>query len=188
MSFIQVLLTAIALSMDAVAVSLGTACRKKAPHSRGILVMALGFGIFQALMPWLGFTLGSAGSAHLMRFDHWIAFALLGFVGGKMLWESFHEEEDAELEIQAGYLPWKTLLLLAIATSIDAAAIGISFSMIGTSIAREALIIGVITFVLSWLAGHFGKRIGEGLGKKAEVLGGLLLIGIGLQILWEHLQ
>jgi len=189
MSLLQIMLIAVALAMDALAVSIGYGTRKKVPSTRTMLSLAFSFGLFQALMPLLGYGVGRAGAELLRATDHWVAFGLLVFVGGKMLWEAFQpaqEDEHEEVESQ-GHIAWKTLLLLSIATSIDAAAVGLSFSLIHAPILVPALWIGGVTFLLSWLGGHFGKILGARLGKSAEIIGGLVLIGIGVKILIEHL-
>lgn len=187
---LQILLTAFALSMDAVAVSVGICSRKDSLNSRGLLWMALSFGVFQAFMPMIGYGLGKLGSQWLQNVDHWIAFLLLLFVGGKMLWEAWKSdaEDDSDVSSQArtGSLPWKTLLTLSIATSIDAAAIGVTFSLLGSNLIHSIITIGVLTFALSWLGGHFGRRLGSHFGTRAEIVGGILLILIGVRILWEH--
>jgi len=187
---IQLVLTAFALSMDAVAVSVGICSRKDSLNARGLLWMALSFGFFQALMPVIGYSLGHLGSQWFQSIDHWIAFVLLFFVGAKMLWEAWKggDEEVSEVSCadSTGFLPWKTLLTLSIATSIDAAAIGVTFSLLGGDLWQSVLVIGVLTFALSWLGGHFGRRLGSHFGVRAEMIGGLLLILIGVRILWEH--
>jgi putative Mn2+ efflux pump MntP len=187
MSLLQIILIAVALSMDAMAVSIGTCTRRNPPSAKTMLLMAASFGVFQAGMPLLGYGLGRAGAGLVQFADHWIAFGLLAFVGGKLLWEGFqahHDDEDSDV---SGNISWRTLLLLSVATSIDAGAVGISLSLIASPILIPSLMIGVITFALSWLGGRFGKLLGEKMGKAAEILGGLVLIGIGVKILLEHL-
>lgn len=189
MSLIQILLLAVALSMDAMAVSIGTCTRKKAPSRKSLLLMAISFGVFQALMPLLGYALGRLGAGFVQSFDHWIAFGLLAIVGGKMIFEGlFHKEdcEDPEDLVAGGHIHWHTLLVLSIATSIDAAAVGLSLSLIDSPILLPSLLIGCVTFALSWLGGHFGKMLGARMGLFAEVFGGLVLLGIGVKIVLEH--
>lgn len=189
MSILQILFLAVALSMDAMAVSIGTCTRRKAPSASSMLVMAISFGVFQAVMPLVGYSLGSLGAAVVQSFDHWIAFGLLVIVGGKMVYEGFtHQEENCDSEdfLAGGYIHWHTLLVLSIATSLDAAAVGISLSMVQAPILWPSLVIGIVTFSLAWAGGHFGRFLGIRMGKIAEVLGGLVLVGIGVKILLEH--
>lgn len=190
MPIVQVLLIAIALSMDAMAVSIGTCTRKNAPSSRSMLVMAISFGVFQAIMPLLGYSLGVLGAKLLQNLDHWLAFGLLAFVGSKMIYEGIcHKEEDGDPEdlVAGGHVHWHTLLVLSVATSIDAAAVGLSFSLIHSEILLPSILIGIVTFSLSWMGGHFGRVLGEKMGVAAEIFGGIVLWGIGLKILLGHL-
>ena len=190
MNLLSILLLAVALSMDAMAVSIGTCTRRNAPSAKSMMVMAISFGIFQALMPLLGYALGQAGASFVQSFDHWLAFGLLAVVGGKMLWEGAHSDEvndETEDLTGGGHIHWRTLLILSVATSIDAAAVGISLSLIHSPIVVPCILIGITTFILSWLGGRFGKYLGVRMGKAAEILGGLVLLGIGTKILVDHL-
>jgi manganese efflux pump family protein len=179
------LATGAALSMDAVAVSISssmTAARRVSwPQA---FKMAACFGFFQAGMPTVGYACGLAFRGWVEAIDHWIAFALLGLIGAKMIYESRREEADAEND------PFSTrnLLLLAVATSIDALAVGISFSLVGVPLLATVAIIGLVTFALCLPAVWLGKRLGKLLAKRAELLGGIVLILIGLRILVEHLS
>jgi putative Mn2+ efflux pump MntP len=182
---ISVLLIAIGLSMDAFAVAIGRgAVIRPGERTRAALAMALAFGSFQALMPVVGWSLGSAFADLIAGVDHWIAFLLLAAIGGRMIYDAASGHDDAE----PSSLSLRLLLLLAVATSIDALAVGIGLRLAdpSTPILAAALQIGAVTFALSLLGGLAGSRLGERFGRSMEVVGGLVLIGIGLRILYEH--
>lgn len=185
MSLITVFFIAVALAMDAFAVSITsgvTICRM---HLRHALRIAAFFGGFQALMPILGWSLGRFAADYIMAYDHWIAFLLLAFVGGKMSWDALMNGDDED-DVRKDPLNLYILLTLAFATSIDAAAVGISLSFLKVDIIEPSIIIGVITFLIS-LAGTFiGCRFGDKFGSKIEIVGGLVLIGIGIKIVIDH--
>jgi len=173
------------LSMDAFAVSVanGLAVRKlKVSYAFRI---ALFFGGFQALMPFLGWLSGLALQNVLGAFDHWLAFILLAFIGGKMVWESLKPGKKEEKDCLP--LSFTTLLVLAIATSIDALVVGFTFALLKVKIVAPIAIIGITTFVLSFAGVFLGNRVGHLFERKIETLGGLILIGIGLKILIQHL-
>ena len=182
MSFFELLLIAVGLSMDAFAVSVckGLSVRKLRP--RHLLLAGLYFGGFQALMPVIGWLLGSRFETLIVSVDHWVAFGLLSLIGGNMIKESFSPEEEMNDDFGV-----KTMLLLAVATSIDALAVGITFAFLAVKILPAAGAIGVTTFLLSvagvWIGQVFGARFKAG----AERLGGVILILIGVKILLEHL-
>ncbi|GAA4784503.1 manganese efflux pump MntP [Microbacterium gilvum] len=176
---------AIGVSADAFAVALGKGLQLRSRVLVGALVIATAFGVAQAVMPLIGWLLGSAFAEAIAPFDHWIAFALLGFIGGKMLWEAF-QPDDAEGEAPAR-LSKREVAVLAIATSIDALAVGLSFAFLDVAVWSAVLAIGVITFALSFVAVLVGHRIGTRWRRPAEIVGGVVLIGIGVQILFEHL-
>lgn len=179
----MILLIALGLSADCFAVAL-SASLSKAKHTRtGILRTALSFGLFQAVMPMLGWLAGRSLIEVISNFDHWIAFVLLVFVGGKMVWESFSEKEEKEAHISHGW----TLITLSFATSIDALAVGLSFAFLDVNIWFAASMIGIVAFLATILAFLIGMKVSGVLGKRAELIGGLVLIGIGLKILIEHL-
>jgi putative Mn2+ efflux pump MntP len=176
----------LSLSMDAFAVSVALPFCVPSLSMRQIFRVAGAFGFFQALMPLLGWLLASLASELIAPFDHWIAFALLGFIGGKMVLEGLRpaEECDTRSDPTSGW----PLLTLAIGTSIDALAVGFSFAAMNLNVWSTVGIIGSVTFALCW-AGMVGARqIGRFFGKRMEVLGGLVLIGIGLKILLDHLS
>lgn len=172
--------------MDAVAVAMacGLAAREGRP-GRQAFKIALFFGLFQALMPLLGWLAGMSLRSLISGLDHWVAFGLLAFVGGKMFVESFRLKEATG---SSGPMRLPTLLLLSLATSIDALAVGLSLSLLRTPIAGPALLIGAVTFILSFLGGLLGSRLGTRFGRRVEALGGLILVGIGVKILLEHLR
>lgn len=182
MSFIELLLIAVGLAMDAFAVSVCKGLSVKRLELRHSMLAGLYFGGFQFLMPVVGYLLGSRFEMAIKSFDHWIAFGLLAVIGANMIHEAFGDDE--KLDDDFGF---KNMLLMAIATSIDALAVGISFACLGVEILPAAGMIGIITFMLS----AFGIRIGHAFGTKykakAELTGGVILVFIGLKILLEHL-
>lgn len=187
MGIVELLLTAIALSMDAFAVSVCKGLGMRRMRYDQALVISLYFGVFQALMPLIGWLLGTSFSRYIQAFDHWIAFVLLAFLGGKMLWDVFHEKEDGEQKSAERRLDHRELFMLAIATSIDALAVGIAFACLDVNIWSSISIIGVTTLVISFAGVWIGNRFGNRFQKKAEIAGGLVLILIGVKILAEHL-
>lgn len=187
MGIVELFLTAIALSMDAFTVSVCKGLGMRRMRYDQALVISLYFGVFQALMPLIGWLLGTSFSRYIQAFDHWIAFVLLAFLGGKMLWDVFHEKEDGEQESAERRLDHRELFMLAIATSIDALAVGIAFACLDVNIWSSISIIGVTTLVISFAGVWIGNRFGNRFQKKAEIAGGLVLILIGVKILAEHL-
>ena len=175
---------AIALAMDAFAVAIASGVAIKQLKLRHIVVIAASFGLFQALMPLLGWVGGLKLKGLIGGVDHWVAFGLLSAVGGKMIWEAFKVEA---VETRTNPLQVGVLLLLSIAVSIDALAAGISFAMLGLAIMTPILVIGLVTFVISAAGVWIGDRTGHFFEKKIEITGGLLLIAIGLKILVTHL-
>jgi len=187
------LFVAFGLAADAFAVSVSNGICIPRLRMRHALRAAFAFGLFQFGMPLVGWLLGGAFASLISGFDHWVAFGLLVFIGGKMFKESFEIEApelclDEEELARSSILDLRTLLLLAVATSIDALAVGLSYRMIGTPILLPALIIGVVTFGLSFLGIEFGKRLGAKFEGWAERAGGLVLVAIGVKILFEHLR
>lgn len=180
----ELFLLAIGLSMDAFAVSI---CKGLASKKAGLLEMGscgIWFGGFQALMPLIGFFLGTLFSAAIEAFDHWIAFGLLALIGINMLREAFSKEEDES----NGDFGFKTMFVMAIATSIDALAVGVSMALAGNvNIWIAITLIGVITFLTSALGVKIGNIFGDRFEKKAEIAGGVILILLGFKILLEHL-
>lgn len=182
MDLLSILLIGLGLSMDATAVAV--TCGAAGIRSRDALRIAAFFGGFQSLMPILGWLGGTGLEKFISGFDHWIAFGLLAVVGGRMIYESFRPEHEKKIDVQN----IKVLLVLALATSIDALAVGVSLAFLQTPIIRAAVIIGIVTFCLSLAGVYLGKAIGRFLRGKMELIGGLILIGIGIRILIEHLR
>ena len=193
MGFISIFMTGIGLSMDAFAVSLAKGICLKEDELKYSLRVSLFFGGFQALMPLLGWWVGRYFESYIKSFDHWIAFILLGIIGGKMLIEAIKElnsskDGDIKAECERDEFSYKKLTVLAIATSIDALAVGVSFAFLSVSIIPSITIIGITTFVLSFFAVFLGKKLGEYMQSYAEIIGGIILIAIGIKILFEHLM
>ena len=183
MSIFEILLIGIGLSMDAFAVAICKGLSIKNIDFKKVTCIALYFGIFQALMPFLGYYLGTTFSKVVVDIDHWIAFILLSVIGGKMIKDSFQQNsEDKNDKIDV-----KTMTILAIATSIDALAIGVTFAFFEISIFTAIIIIGIITFTLSAFGVIIGNKFGDEFEGKAEIIGGCILILIGVKILLEHL-
>ena len=186
MSILDIILLAIALAMDCFTVSIVSGVIKKL--SSGIIRMAFLFGLFQAMMPLLGWLGISYFRSYMEAYDHWIAFLMLAFIGGKMIKESFGPEEEQHFDPSRLH----TQLLLAIATSIDALAIGISFACTGftelSQLTMPLLIIGIVSFLFSIIGYHLGRRFGKTITRrmKPELLGGIILILIGVKIIITH--
>ncbi|MBX7191471.1 MAG: manganese efflux pump MntP family protein [Sandaracinaceae bacterium] len=191
MSFASILVLAIGLSMDAAAVSAARGLAVPAVRPRHALLVALYFGGFQALMPLLGWLVGASFGAYVEAWDHWIAFVLLGALGAKMLWEARKSDDDddeaARGRAEAELFAHSVMLALAIATSIDALAAGVTLPMLRAPLALSIATIGIVTALLSVLGLLVGRRFGALLGKRLDVVGGLALIGLGTKILIEHL-
>lgn len=179
-----IVLIAIGLSMDAFAVSITSGITVQCLKIKHAFKIAFFFGAFQAIMPVLGWLAGIGLKSSVESIDHWIAFGLLTFIGLKMIYEAVWIKE---IEKKCDPLNLIVLFGLAIATSIDALAVGITFAFIKVPIITPALIIGIITFTISLSGVYIGNRMGDRLGSKMEVIGGLILIGIGIKILLEHL-
>lgn len=182
MSVAELLILSIALGMDAFAVSIckGLAMSKMSWKKAGII--GLYFGGFQALMPCIGYGLGMGLEDKIKSIDHWIAFVLLGWIGIHMIKEAMQKEQE-ESNDNIGV---KTMLVLAIATSIDALAVGVTFAFLGVNLLAAVIAIGVVTFFLSIWGVKIGNVFGDKYKRKAEIIGGIILIGIGIKILLEH--
>jgi len=185
MHLAAILFIAVGLAMDAFAVSIVTGSVYKDLHVKHAIRMALFFGGFQAVMPVIGFLAGLGMKEYIVHVDHWVAFGLLTFVGGKMVFEAFQIESAEKNRDPSNLL---ILLALSIATSIDALAVGITLSLLTSAIALAVTLIGVITFGLSLAGVYLGKRFGHFFESRIEVVGGLILIAIGIKILVEHLS
>lgn len=184
MHFAELIIIAVGVSMDAFAVSVckGLSVRRLRPAH--MVSAALWFGGFQALMPLIGYFVGLGFADLVSDIDHWIAFVLLGFIGGKMIKEACVKDDGEE---HSPDFSFKTMLVLAIATSIDALAVGVSFAFLGVDIWTSILVIGLMTGAFSALGVQLGHVFGARFKSKAEFVGGLILVGIGIKILLEHL-
>lgn len=183
MNFFGLLAVGVGLAMDAFAVSICKGLAMPKLKIKHMLIIGGWFGIFQALMPFIGYMLGSGFQDKIMAVDHWVAFILLGLIGGNMIREACKDENEKE-DADLGF---KTMLVLAVATSIDALVVGMTFAFLKVSIVEALLIIGVTTFVLSVIGVKIGNVFGTKYKKGAEIAGGIILILIGLHILLEHL-
>ncbi len=187
MGFFEIFLTGVSLAMDAFAVSICKGIKMPKLKKLRIIIIAVFFGGFQMLMPLIGWLLGNQLVQYISAFDHWIAFALLAFIGGKMALESFKDDEDCCCEKEDS-LDIKELFMLAIATSIDALAVGITFSLYpDINIVSSIGIIGAVTFVICAAGVVIGHKFGAKFKSKAELAGGIVLVGIGVKLLIEGL-
>lgn len=187
MGFFALFALGIGLSMDAFAVSVCKGLSTKKANAKGMILCGIWFGGFQALMPLIGYLLGSLFATAIEAVDHWIAFGLLVLIGLNMLKEAFEKKEYCGCENNADF-SFKTMLTMAVATSIDALAVGISLAMAGNvNICLAVCLIGVTTFILSAIGVKIGSVFGDKFEKKAQIAGGVILILLGLKILLEHL-
>jgi len=185
MNFFEVLLIALSMAMDAFAVCIGAGTTGQAEGPRPTFRLAFHFGLFQFLLPVIGWFAGTTIERYIAAYDHWIAFVLLGFVGVRMLRSGFDPNgEENPADPSRGW----TLIMLSIAVSIDALAIGLSLALIGVDIWYPGVVIGVVTGLVSGLGLRLGGRLGEKFGKRMEIVGGLVLIGIGIRIVVMHLM
>ncbi len=187
MDFLTLLGIAVGLSMDALAVAIGTSVVLRGVTPRQVFRLSFHFGLFQALMPILGWMLGSLASGYIRDYDHWVAFGLLMFVGGKAVCEALSGGDERAADRRDPTRGWN-LLLLSVATSIDALAVGLTFAMIDVVVWYPALVIGCITAALTLAGMLFGSWLGRRFGKIMEVAGGLVLIAIGVKILAGHIS
>ncbi len=181
MSITEIVILGLALSMDAFAVTISNSFAYPKISRARSFSMPLAFGFFQFLMPVVGFTLGQLVSEFITQYASFITFLILGFIGGKMIWDAFHEEEGEEASGQTLTVP--VLLLQAVATSIDALAVGVSFAALEVNVLTSSGIIGITTALTCAVALAIGKRFGNALGEKATIIGGVVLILIGLKSL-----
>lgn len=189
MGIVELFMIGAGLSMDAFAVAICKGLGMSRINWRYAVVIALFFGGFQALMPLVGWALGTQFADLITPVDHWIAFALLAVIGGKMLYEALRGDDDeaADASAEGERLDVKELVMLAVATSIDALAVGITFAFLGVHIVEACVLIGVTTFVLSFIGVAVGNQFGARFEKPATIVGGIVLILIGAKILLEHL-
>ncbi|MHC4800052.1 MAG: manganese efflux pump MntP [Planctomycetota bacterium] len=184
MDMITITFVAFGLAMDAFAVSITSGITIRKLRINHALRIAVFFGSFQAAMPVIGWLAGMSMRGFIAGVDHWIAFGLLSFVGSKMIYEAIKIEADEKV---INPLNLYVLLMLSVATSIDALAVGVSFAFLKISIATPIIVIGIVTFLLSYFGTFIGNRLGHFFERKIEIVGGLILIGIGTKIMVEHL-
>lgn len=190
MGFIELFLTGVGLAMDAFAVSICKGLGMKKINHLHAFIIAFFFGAFQAIMPLIGWAAGRSFASYIESIDHWVAFVLLVLIGGKMLVETFRGEEpecSSCQETVSEKLDYKELFMLAIATSIDALAVGVSLAFLGVNIWYAIAIIGIVTFVISYAGVVIGNVFGSRFEKGAQIAGGIILVFIGLKILLNHL-
>jgi manganese efflux pump family protein len=185
MSSIEILCIAVGLSLDAFAVSLSIGASGVAPARRAAVRLSFHFGLFQFFMPVIGWYLGSRVAPYIERYDHWIAFGLLGFVGGHMVWAGLFPEHAKQM---ADPTRGRMLVLLSVATSIDALAIGLSLAMLNVDVLYPSMIIGMVTFFFSLSGMVFGTQLNARFGQRMMLIGGAVLIVIGTRVLIEHLS
>jgi putative Mn2+ efflux pump MntP len=186
MDWISLFAVACALAMDAFAVAIVSGLMLEPLTGRNVFRLAFHFGLFQALMTVIGWIAGNAVYSHIEAVDHWIALGLLGFVGGRMIWGSLHKSKEER--ILADPTSGWTLVVLAVATSIDALAVGLSLAMIGSHIIIPAITIGIVAGAFTVAGLLLGRRIGSLWGRRVEALGGVILIAIGIKIVVEHVS
>ena len=184
MGFLALLLLSIGLSFDTFAVSVGCGIIEKKLKFLQSARIALFFAVFQAVMPLLGWLIGYSVKDYIEPVDHWIAFGLLTIIGGKMILESLKAKEEKSIDPKN----LKVILLLSLATTIDAFVVGITFAFLNVNLLFSSFIIGTVTFIAAMLGMLFGKNVGSQLGQKMEILGGLILISLGIKIIFEHLM
>jgi len=184
-NFLSVLLIALGLSADCFAVAVSASVFMTAVSPLQILRTSFAFGLFQAVMPILGWLAGRTVVDLIAEYDHWVAFVLLVAIGGRMIWESFHSRgsKHEQIDITKGFI----LLTLSVATSIDALAVGLSFAFLRVDIALASLTIGITAFVVTAIGFFLGRKAGNLIGRRAEAIGGMILIGIGLRIILAHM-
>lgn len=187
MSLFELFIIAVGLSMDAFAVSVCKGLSTSDVRPLNMLCAGLWFGLFQALMPLIGYLLGVNFSSLIQSVDHWIAFILLSLIGANMIREAVSSKEECEVADTGSSYAFKVMLTLAVATSIDALAVGVSFAFLAVDIIPAICFIGVCTFILSAAGVKIGSVFGNRFEKKAEIAGGIILILMGLKILLEHL-
>lgn len=185
MGKVELLLIALGLSADAFAVAVTNGLCNKNMKPKWTLFIALAFGVFQGVMPSLGYALGQTFTKYITTYDHYVALILLGVIGGKMVYEALKDMSNDCCEVKQ--ITFGTLMVQGVATSIDALAVGVSFSALDIDIVSTCLIIAIITFILSFLGVIIGKRFGSIFNKKAQLVGGVLLVAIGLKIFIEHM-
>jgi manganese efflux pump family protein len=186
LDYLTVIILAIGLSMDSFAVAISCGLEEQKISFQHAVKISFSFAFFQGLLPVVGWFLGTGVKVYIEAVDHWIAFILLAFLGGKMIFESFENEQSEEM---SNIYSWRHILALSVATSIDALIIGFTYAMVSTgNIFSGAVIIGAVTFFFAMLGIRIGKDVAGNFGQKVELLGGIILIGIGVKILIQHLM
>lgn len=189
MSLVGIFFIAVGLSMDAFAVAISKGITMKKLRMKSALKIAGFFGFFQMFMPFIGWLVGVKFNNYVVKIDHWIAFILLVSIGGKMVYEAFKNQDECAIDVisdKEEELNNKELFILAIATSIDALAVGVSFAFLQVEIVKSVILIGVTTFIISFIGVVMGRKLGCLFQKKAEIFGGFILVLIGIKILFEH--
>ncbi len=184
MRLLYILAIAISVAIDAFVVGLAYGFELKKVKAKHFIIISLFFSFFQMLMPILGFSLVSSLKEYIIAFDHWVVFTILTFIGGKMIFDAFWVEEKVFDKTEFDY---KILILLSIATSIDAFSVGLTLPLLNFNLFLSVLIIGVITFILVFISVYIGKYLGKIFNEKIDIIGGLILIGIGIKTLMEHI-
>ena len=185
MTYFEIVLIAVGLAMDAFAVAMCKGIKMRPFSAKQTLLIALFFGGAQALMPLIGWFLGAQFEQYIVAFDHWLAFILLGFIGGKMIFEALKRDAD-ECDCCEKKFDILELFIMAIATSIDALVVGVTFAFLRVDIISAILLIGVVTFIFSAIGLKIGNKFGCKYKSKAELAGGIILIAMGLSVLLEH--
>ena len=185
MSFFSILIIAIGLGMDAFAVAIGAGIALKSRSQAPVFRLSSSFGFFQFIMPVIGWSAGLTISTFIQDYDHWLAFILLAGIGGKMIYDALRDAKEISHSDPTRGL---SLLMLSIATSIDALAVGLSLAFLKVAILYPSVVIGAVAFAMTWIGMAFGERLGRVFGKKVEIAGGLILLGIGVKILLEHFR
>jgi putative Mn2+ efflux pump MntP len=185
MSLVEILFIAVGLSLDAFAVAVSIGASGAAPTRRDAVRLSFHFGLFQFLMPVLGWYLGVRVAPYIEAYDHWIAFGLLGFVGGHMVLASLFPERTNTVQNPTR---GRTLVVLSFATSIDALAIGLSLALLNVDVLYPSMVIGMVTFLFSMSGMIFGSKLNKQFGQRMVLVGGVVLICIGLRVLFEHLS
>jgi len=186
MAFITIIAIAFGLAMDAFAVAIAVGSRLKRLSFRPLFRLSFHFGLFQFIMPIIGWSIGNRVERFIKAFDHWVAFGLLFYIGAKMIYESITKDES-EKQLSDPTRKW-SLVILSLATSIDALAVGLSLALLGIEIWSISLVIGIVACLMTAIGMTFGRKLGSRFGKRMEFLGGLILIGIGVKILIDHLM
>ncbi|MBV6271864.1 manganese efflux pump MntP [Alcaligenaceae bacterium CGII-47] len=188
MSLVSLVLIALAMSTDAFAAAIGKGAAMRKPHFFQALRIGILFGTIEAITPVIGWAVGSIAVAWIYDWDHWIAFALLLALGGRMIWEGAKTQDETTPPMDAADQSLLALALTAVATSIDAMAVGVGLAFVNVNIVEAALLIGLATMIMVTTGIMIGRFLGAVIGKKAEILGGFVLMGVGAMILYEHLS